>query len=43
MVLEKRETKRGRAREENIFPKSLAWKMREAEFHEFLQQIGLKA
>ena len=28
---------------ENISPKPLAWKMRRAEFHEFLQPMGLKA
>lgn len=27
----------------NISPKPLAWKMREAEFQEFLKRVGLKA
>lgn len=27
----------------NVFPKSLAWKIRETEIHEFLQPAGLKA
>ena len=27
---------------ENVFPQSLAWKMRGAEFHQFSQTAGLK-
>ena len=46
MLFEKGERKRGAHRgthKQNISPKPFAWKMRGAEFHEFLQPAELKA
>ena len=37
----KRERNSHRAHNKNVFPKALAWKMRGAEFPEFLQPAGL--
>lgn len=44
MVAEKGERERGaQMDEQNVSQNPLAWKMSMAEFHEFLQTIGLKA